>query len=48
MYFGGGAQHCHEVAVPAHLDSQHAKAGVGDVKRHALDEPGERLALLVS
>ena len=32
-----------QVALPARLDPQHAKAGVGVVERHPLDQPGQRL-----
>ena len=47
MHLSGGAEHGHQVTVPAHLDPQHAKAGLGAVERHALDKTGQWLATMV-
>ena len=42
---GGGTDHRHQVALPADLDPQHAKAGLGAVEGHPLDQAGQSLAL---
>ena len=47
MHLGRRAEHGDEVTVPAHLDPQHAEAGLGAVECHALDKTGQRLAAVV-
>jgi hypothetical protein len=47
MHLGRRAKHGDKVTVPAHLDPQHAKASLGAVERHSLDNTGERLAVVV-
>ena len=42
---GRGTDHRDQVALTAHLDPQHAKAVVGVVEGHPLDQAGERLTL---
>ena len=42
---GGGANHGHQITLATHLDPQHAKAVVGIVEGHPLDQAGESLAL---
>src|SRR5262245_57740805 len=45
---GRRAKHGDEVTAPAHVDPQHAKAGVGAVECHALDKTRQRLAAVVA
>ena len=42
---GGGTDHGDQIALPADLDPQHAKAGLGAVEGHPLDQAGQSLAL---
>ena len=42
---GRGADHGHQLPLAAHLDPQHAEAGLGAVEGHPLDQPGQGLAL---
>ena len=44
MHLGRRAQHRDEISMAAHLDTKHAKAGLGAVERHALDEPRQGLS----
>ena len=39
MNLGRAAKHGDEIALAAHLDAQHAKAGLATMKGDALDEP---------
>src|SRR5262249_48977133 len=47
MHLCGGSEHGHEVVLAAHLDAQHAEAGLGAVERDALDEPRQWLSASV-
>ena len=46
MHLGGGTQHRHQVAMPAHLDAQHREAGIGVMNRDVLNQARQGLALL--
>lgn len=46
MDFGGAANHGDAIALTAHLDAQHTKAGLATMEGDALNQPDKRLALL--